>query len=75
LFDAATASLDTAAADLGAPLGVDGPALLRERADILGIAPDGKVSAGGSCRLLRARDSRWIRLMSATALVIMSPIV
>jgi hypothetical protein len=47
---------------LGAALGVDGPALLRERADILGIAPEGTVSAGGSCRLLPARDGRWVAL-------------
>lgn len=60
--DAAIAALDDAAASLGAALGVDGPALLRERAEILAIAPDGVVSAGGSCRLLRARDRRWVAL-------------
>ena len=54
------AALDAAASALGAPLGVDGPALLRERADILGIVASGAVSAGGTCRLLRARDERWI---------------
>ncbi len=30
-----------------------------ERAEILGIAPEGTVSAGGSCRLLPSRDGRW----------------
>ncbi|HSM12453.1 MAG TPA: hypothetical protein VLA66_00150, partial [Thermoanaerobaculia bacterium] len=45
--------LDAAAAELGAGLGVDGPALLRERAEILGIAPDGRTSAGGTCKLER----------------------
>lgn len=34
--------------------------MLRERADILGIAPAGTVSAGGSCRLLLADDGRWV---------------
>lgn len=56
----AQAALDDAARALGAGLGVDGPALLHERAEILGIAPSGTVSAGGTCRLLRARDGRWI---------------
>lgn len=52
--------LDLAASALGHPLGVDGPALLRERAEILEIAPNGTVSAGGTCRLLPAADERWI---------------
>jgi hypothetical protein len=59
---AAERALDAAASELGAGLGVDGPALLRERAEILGIAPAGKVSAGGSCRLLRAGDGRWVAI-------------
>jgi crotonobetainyl-CoA:carnitine CoA-transferase CaiB-like acyl-CoA transferase len=33
-----------------------------ERAEILGIAPQGVVSAGGTCRLLPARDGRWVAL-------------
>lgn len=55
-------ALDRAASQLGDELGVDGPALLRERAEILGIAPAGTVSAGGSCHLFPARDGRWIAL-------------
>jgi hypothetical protein len=35
---------------------------VRERAEILGIAPAGTVSAGGTCRLERARDGRWVAL-------------
>jgi hypothetical protein len=58
----ASRALDAAAAELGAGLGVDGPALLRERAEILGIAPDGRTSAGGTCKLERARDGRWVAL-------------
>ena len=36
--------------------------MLRERAEILGIEAAGTVSAGGTCRLLRARDGRWLAL-------------
>ena len=36
--------------------------LLTERAEILGIAPQGAVSAGGTCRLMPARDGRWVAL-------------
>jgi len=43
-------------------LGVDGPALLRERVEILGISAEGTVSAGGTCRLLRSRDGRWVAI-------------
>jgi hypothetical protein len=53
--------LDAAAAGYAASLGTDGPARLRERAAILGIAPQGRVSAGGTCRLVRASD-RWFAL-------------
>lgn len=55
------AALDRAAARLGAELGVDGPALLRERRVLLGIEPAGTVSAGGTCRLVRASD-RWFAM-------------
>jgi len=55
----ATDQLDAAARALGDELGVDGPALLRERQELLGIAPLGRRSAGGSCRLVRASD-RWL---------------
>jgi hypothetical protein len=55
-------ALDTRAGALGRPLEVDGPALLRERADILGVAPEGTRSAGGTCRLLPASDGRWVAI-------------
>ncbi|MBM3659387.1 MAG: CoA transferase, partial [Actinobacteria bacterium] len=58
--------LDAAAGRLGDELGVDGPALLRERRELLGIAPAGTVSAGGSCRLLSADDG-WFALNLARA--------
>jgi hypothetical protein len=59
---AALTALDADAMSLGTALGVDGPALLRERAEILGIEPAGTISAGGSCRLLATRDRRWVAL-------------
>lgn len=58
----AQASLDDAARALGERLGVDGRALLRERGEILGIAPAGPVSAGGTCRLLPAGDGQWVAI-------------
>jgi hypothetical protein len=51
---------------LGDELAVDGPALLRERRELLGLAPAGVVSAGGSCRLVRAADA-WFALNLARA--------
>ncbi len=46
----------------GTPLTrLDAPALLGERAAILGLARRGRISAGGSARLLPARDG-WIAL-------------
>lgn len=60
------AALDATARQLGEEIGVDGPGLLRERRRLLGIAPMGTVSAGGSCRLLRAAD-RWFALNLARA--------
>ncbi len=55
-------ALDTAADRLGTRLGVDGPEILRERSAILGIAPQGTVSAGGSARLFLAGDGVWVAL-------------
>ena len=55
-------ALDTRAGALGRQLEVDGPALLRERADILEIAPEGTRSAGGTCRLLPASDGYWVAI-------------
>ncbi len=43
----------------GAVRDLDGAALLGERAAVLGLGRRGTISAGGSCRLLRARDG-WI---------------
>jgi crotonobetainyl-CoA:carnitine CoA-transferase CaiB-like acyl-CoA transferase len=48
-----------AGADL--PRELEGPALLGERAALLGLARRGRISPGGSCRLLRAADG-WIAL-------------
>ena len=55
---APTSRLALASARAGAT-GLDGAALLGERAAHLGLARRGSVSAGGSCRLLRAADG-WI---------------
>src|SRR5688572_15658782 len=55
-------ALDTRAGMLGRQLEVDGPALLRERAEILGIAPDGTRSAGGTCRLFPTTDGYWVAI-------------
>jgi hypothetical protein len=60
--ESAAQALEADARSVGAALGVDGVALLHERARILGIAPAGRVSAGGTCRLLPARDGRWVAL-------------
>ncbi len=46
------------AGDRWAP-GLDGPALLGERAAVLGLSRRGRISPGGSCRLLPTRDG-WI---------------
>jgi len=61
-IDGASGALDAGAAWLGERLGVDGPALLRERGAILGIEAQGTISAGGTCRLLRAGDRAWAAL-------------
>jgi crotonobetainyl-CoA:carnitine CoA-transferase CaiB-like acyl-CoA transferase len=58
----AQSALDDAARQLGSAIGVDGPELLRERADILGIAPNGTISAGGTCRLFGAGNDQWVAL-------------
>lgn len=55
---ACAAALDVLA---GTALGVDGPALLGERAALLGLPPAGSTSAGGSARMVRARDG-WVTL-------------
>jgi hypothetical protein len=60
--EAAEAALYDRARALGDQLDVDGPALLRERSEILGIAPAGTVSAGGTCRLLLTRNGVWVAI-------------
>ena len=61
-FEAAEAAIDGAARALGHTMGVDGPSLVRERREILGIAPAGTISAGGTCRLLPASDGCWVAI-------------
>jgi hypothetical protein len=58
---AVEARLDAVAERLGTELGVDGPGILAERRHLLGIAPSGRVSAGGSCRLVAADDG-WFAM-------------
>jgi len=53
--------LRTAAADLGGALSVDADEILTGRAGLLGLTPAGRVSAGGSTRLLSTRDG-WCAL-------------
>ena len=60
------AALDAAATRAAAVVGTDGPARLRERAAILGIGPQGRQSAGGTCRLVQAADG-WFALNLARA--------
>ena len=62
----AEAALDAAARVLGERVGVDGSVILRERAEILQIAPQATVSAGGTCRLMAAGDG-WIAMNLARA--------
>ncbi len=49
------------AGGLGSLAGLDAPALLGERAALLGLARRGSTAPGGSCRLLRTAD-RWLAL-------------
>lgn len=48
-------------AAVGTRVHVDGETVLTERARLLGLARRGRVSANGSCRLLRAADG-WVAL-------------
>ena len=57
----AQAALDAAATRLGDELGVDGATFLHERERLLGLEPQGTISAGGTCRLLPTAD-RWMAL-------------
>ena len=55
----AALALHALAAERGVELAVDGPALLAERAALLGLSRRGRVSAGGASRLLPAADG-WL---------------
>jgi len=54
------------AADLGGALHVDADEILTGRAAMLGIAPAGRISAGGATRLLTTRDG-WCALTLSRA--------
>ena len=54
------------AADLGGAVTVDADEILTGRAALLGLAPAGRVSAGGSTRLLSTRDG-WCALTLSRA--------
>ena len=56
-----THDISRSAADLGGSLSVDADEILTGRAGLLGIAPAGQISAGGSTRLLATRDG-WCAL-------------
>jgi crotonobetainyl-CoA:carnitine CoA-transferase CaiB-like acyl-CoA transferase len=59
------AAVLTVAAQLAAPFpNVDVPALLFGRAALAGFSRHGRLSVGGSCRLLRARDG-WVAVTLA----------
>ena len=51
-------------AAIGAPIGVDAPALAVERAPLLGLRRGGSVSCGGATWLLPAADG-WVALSLA----------
>jgi hypothetical protein len=57
----AAAAIGDSAARLGGALRIDADEILTGRAGLLGIAPAGRVSAGGATRLLPARDG-WCAL-------------
>jgi len=57
-------ALKALAARLGVALAIDGPALLAERAALLGLARRGRTSAGGASRLLEAADG-WVAVTLA----------
>jgi hypothetical protein len=57
-------ALRSLAACLGVALEFDGPALLAERAGLLGLARRGRISAGGASRLLETADG-WVAVTLA----------
>ncbi|PEG42443.1 CoA transferase [Mycolicibacterium agri] len=61
-----TDRIGRAAADLGGALTVDADEILTGRAAMLGIAPAGRISAGGATRLLATRDG-WCALTLSRA--------
>src|SRR3954469_17061445 len=56
---AVVARLNALQVAVGAPLGLDAPALLGERAACAGFTRQGRISCGGASRLLRAADG-WV---------------
>jgi crotonobetainyl-CoA:carnitine CoA-transferase CaiB-like acyl-CoA transferase len=64
-MDALAADLARTSAVVGAPVEVDGAALLGERAAIAGLSRRGAVSCGGSCRLLPTADGDTVALSLA----------
>ena len=56
-----THDISRRAADLGGSVSVDADEILTGRAGLLGLAPAGLISAGGSTRLLATRDG-WCAL-------------
>lgn len=58
-IDAAGQVLRSLTEELASPVEIDAPALLGERAAILGLRRSGEIAPGGRCRLLPAADG-WI---------------
>lgn len=58
--------ISRAAADLGGAVSVDADEVLTGRAGLLGLAPAGRISAGGATRLLTTRDG-WCALTLSRA--------
>ncbi len=63
-LDRLAGRLHAATAALGAPVSVDGPALLGERAALTGYRRAGRTSVGGAARLLPAADG-WVAVSLA----------
>jgi hypothetical protein len=61
VLDGAAHTLHTVTKRHGRPVVVDGPALLGERAALLGFRRNGDVSCGGATRLLRTAED-WVAL-------------
>ena len=64
LAEAAAARIAGVTSRLGRAVDLDGPALLGERAALMGLSRHGDVSCGGATRLLRAKDG-WVAVSLA----------